>query len=315
MFRLAHISDPHLGPLPTPSFSELLSKRITGYANWRFNRKSGHNPQYLNHLIADIQSKNPDHLAITGDLVNLALPAELTNAAAWMQSLGNAYDISFVPGNHDAYVPGSRDQALKLWAPWVAGDESVHSHDNVPVLQSGMFPYIRQRGSVALIGVSTAIATAPFMATGKIGRQQCHMLEHLLQTGRENGSFRVIMIHHPPLLNSTPKYKRLIDTIRFQQIVARAGAELVIHGHTHVNSIEYIDGPEDNTVPVIGVPAASAAPGGHKPASRYNLFSIDGHPGTWNCQWEEYGYDQADPDLVSRLSTRTLINAGQCRSL
>ncbi|MBL4785744.1 MAG: metallophosphoesterase [Cohaesibacteraceae bacterium] len=315
MFRLAHISDPHLGPLPTPSFSELLSKRITGYANWRFNRKSGHNPQYLNQLIADIQSKNPDHLAITGDLVNLALPSEITNAAAWMQSLGNAHDISFVPGNHDAYVSGIRDQALKLWAPWVTGDRSNRSQNSVPGQQYGIFPYKRHRGPVALIGVSTAIATAPFMATGKIGRQQCHMLEQLLQTERENGTFRVIMIHHPPLLNSTPKYKRLIDTTRFQQIIARAGAELVIHGHTHVNSIGYIDGPDDNAVPVIGVPAASAAPGGHKPASRYNLFSIEGQTGSWNCQWEEFGYNQTNPDLVSRLSTRTLIQAGQCRSL
>ena len=39
MFRLAHLSDIHLGPLPEVSYRELASKRITGYINWQRNRK------------------------------------------------------------------------------------------------------------------------------------------------------------------------------------------------------------------------------------------------------------------------------------
>jgi hypothetical protein len=30
MFLLAHLSDPHLAPLPQPQWSELLGKRATG---------------------------------------------------------------------------------------------------------------------------------------------------------------------------------------------------------------------------------------------------------------------------------------------
>ena len=30
MFRLAHLSDPHVGPLPRPRLRELVGKRVTG---------------------------------------------------------------------------------------------------------------------------------------------------------------------------------------------------------------------------------------------------------------------------------------------
>ena len=38
MFRLAHLSDVHLGPLPDVSYRQLASKRITGYLTWHRNR-------------------------------------------------------------------------------------------------------------------------------------------------------------------------------------------------------------------------------------------------------------------------------------
>ena len=42
MFTLAHLSDPHLPPLPEPRVSELIGKRITGYINWRRKRRFIH---------------------------------------------------------------------------------------------------------------------------------------------------------------------------------------------------------------------------------------------------------------------------------
>ena len=35
MFKLAHLSDPHLGPLAGFSLHQLFGKRATGYVNWR----------------------------------------------------------------------------------------------------------------------------------------------------------------------------------------------------------------------------------------------------------------------------------------
>ena len=41
VFRIAHLSDPHLGPLPTVRLKDLASKRLTGYLNYRRNRAGG----------------------------------------------------------------------------------------------------------------------------------------------------------------------------------------------------------------------------------------------------------------------------------
>ncbi len=112
MFRLAHISDVHLLALPRVRYRELASKRITGYINWLRNRKSAMHGTVLDSLIADMLAQTPDHIAVTGDLVNLALNLEIDIAHDWLQLLGAPGDISVVPGNHDAYVPGALGQGL-----------------------------------------------------------------------------------------------------------------------------------------------------------------------------------------------------------
>lgn len=155
MFRLAHISDIHLSPLPRIRYRELASKRITGYINWLRNRKNAMHGTVLDSLIADMLAQNPDHIAVTGDLVNLALNLEIDIARDWLTGLGNPDDVSVVPGNHDAYVPGALDRSCRKWEPWMRGD-GIDNHDERPV-----FPYMRARGPVAMIGVSSARATAP----------------------------------------------------------------------------------------------------------------------------------------------------------
>jgi hypothetical protein len=42
VFRLAHLSDPHLGPLPPVSWIDLASKRIFGFINWQRRRTRGY---------------------------------------------------------------------------------------------------------------------------------------------------------------------------------------------------------------------------------------------------------------------------------
>src|SRR5579863_265053 len=75
-FTLAHLSDPHLPPLPAPRLSELASKRVLGYLNWTRNRHKFQRRDVLDVLVSDLQAQTPDHIAVTGDLVNLALEAE-----------------------------------------------------------------------------------------------------------------------------------------------------------------------------------------------------------------------------------------------
>ena len=97
MFKLAHISDIHLSPLPAVRLHELISKRITGYLNWKLNRRGVMQDGILDGLIADIKQRNPDHIAVTGDLVNLALSKEFETSLAWLESLGPPADVSGYP--------------------------------------------------------------------------------------------------------------------------------------------------------------------------------------------------------------------------
>jgi len=83
MFRLAHLSDPHL-PMPPARAAQLLNKRVTGYYNWWRHRVHLHVPQALAGIVADIKAQKPDHIALTGDLVNVALPQEFRRAAEWL---------------------------------------------------------------------------------------------------------------------------------------------------------------------------------------------------------------------------------------
>lgn len=302
MFRLSHISDIHLSPLPRIRYRELASKRITGYINWRRNRKDAMHGTVLDTLIADLLAQAPDHQAITGDLVNLALNLEIEIASDWLRTLGDPNDISVVPGNHDAYVPGALDRACRAWEPWMRGD-GIDNQDKRPE-----FPYMRVRDNVAIIGVSSARATAPFMASGDFRPAQAKRLAAMLDEAKARGLFRVVMIHHPPIQNATPTYKRLFGIHRFQRIIRRHGAELVLHGHTHLATRYEITGT-NGSVPVICVPSASQSYGGHKPAARYNLFDIGKTPnGEWSCLWTERAIIDADEHIIT-LSEQQLYDA------
>ena len=290
MFRLAHLSDVHLGPLPEIAYRDLVSKRITGYINWRRNRSADLHEGVIDRLVADLKVQAPDHVAVTGDLMNLALGGEIELARLWLEALGAPADVSVVPGNHDAYVRGALAKACASWRTFMAGD------GDVAPAQPGTFPYLRVRGQVALIGCSSARATAPFMASGSFGEAQAGRLSQLLDQTRRDGLFRVVMIHHPPVRGATVAHKRLFGIGRFQQVMRRHGAELVLHGHTHLPTAYRIDG-RDGEIPVIGVAAAGQTPHGKRPPGQYNLFGISGAPGAWRIALTRRGISAANPHV------------------
>ena len=88
MTTLAHISDVHLAPLPPVRFQDLLSKRITGFLNWKLKRNKTLDGDGLGHLIRHMQAQEPDLVTITGDLTNLALESEIQRAGEWLESVG-----------------------------------------------------------------------------------------------------------------------------------------------------------------------------------------------------------------------------------
>src|SRR5262249_59823130 len=140
MFTLAHLSDPHVGPLPRPSPLELAGKRATGFLTWTFRRKAVHGEGVLRTLAADLQDTAPDHIAVTGDIINIALPGEYTQAATWLRSLGEPDGVSVIPGNHDAYVPMAWARSIGLWADFMTGSAATGATPESPVRSPPAFP-------------------------------------------------------------------------------------------------------------------------------------------------------------------------------
>lgn len=296
MFTIAHLTDPHLGPLPLVSRRDLASKRLIGYVNWRRNRAYTFDDKFLAALIEDMRARRPDHIVVTGDLVNLALREELIAARDWLALLGAPADVTAIPGNHDAYVPGAINEFTRLWHPFMAGDD-----DSGEVAR---FPFIRRRGPVALIGLSSAVATAPFMATGRIGADQAAALGEQLAALRDEGLFRVVLIHHPPIANLTKWSRRLIGGGSFRAEIARNGAELVLHGHNHRLHVSHLAGPGMD-VPVIGAAAASNLPRPGHLGGAYNLYRIDGSSGNFTCTMTQFGVRHVGGEIET-LSEETL---------
>lgn len=272
MFTLAHLSDPHL-PMPPARVVELLGKRLTGYVNWWRGRVRLHRPDALAGIVADLEAARPDHIAVTGDLVNISLPVEFQRAADWLVALGSPRDVTLVPGNHDVYVATKWPGTLGLWGAWLAGDGVP------PAASFEVFPTLRRRGPVALVGLSSGVPKPPFFATGTLGEAQIARAERLLaETGRE-GLCRVVLIHHPPL-TSEKRMKRLTDAAAFQAMIRRVGCEIVLHGHNHRSEVARIAGPQ-GAVPVVGVTSASAAPESKYGRARYHLIGIERGTAGW----------------------------------
>ncbi len=280
-FTLAHLSDPHLAPLPDPHWSELLNKRITGYLHWQRTRQFVHDASVLATIVADLKAHKPDHIAVTGDLANIALAQEFVRGREWLQGLGSPQQVSFVPGNHDAYVRAGMGYAIRQWGDYMCGD-----HD------AADFPYLRRRGPLALIGLSSAVPSAPLMATGRLGPTQLVRLGEMLDTLKTERPFRVVLIHHPPV-SQAKAYKRLLDADALKRVLAEHGAELLLHGHDHLRMLNWLAGPDGTRVPAVGVPSASAAPGMSRNDAAYNLYAIDGAPGAWRCEMTSRGINDA----------------------
>ncbi|MDB5616681.1 metallophosphoesterase [Tardiphaga sp.] len=290
-FTLAHLSDAHVPPLPQPDLAELLGKRILGYLNWTRNRHRIHQSTVLDALVADLKGQRPDHIAVTGDLVNLALAAEFAPARAWLESVGTPDHVSLVPGNHDAYTNDAVPRFARTFGDYMRGDHGAPG-----------FPYLQRRGPLALIGLSTAVPTAPFMATGTLGKAQLDALDRMLGDLSAAQLCRVLLIHHP--LRSKHKYKRLTDSEALQIVLKRHGVELILHGHDHIHSTMWFEGPSGR-IPAIGVPSASSIADGHRPAAAYNLFAIERAGDRWHCAQTVRGF--GDGTGIHELQKAVLI--------
>ncbi|MGD9004379.1 MAG: metallophosphoesterase, partial [Desulfobacterales bacterium] len=178
-FTLAHLSDPHLAYHQDIRFVDLFNKRFFGYMKWRLKRSAEHHMNVLGNLFDDIRAHQPDHIVITGDLTHLGLPAEYAQVKDVLNSLGPPSQITVIPGNHDAYVASALKGCVTHWSDYIVSDQTEFSHDDL-ISVDALFPSLRVRGPLALIGVCTARPCNTLLAVGSIGKNQLQRLRKLL---------------------------------------------------------------------------------------------------------------------------------------
>lgn len=105
--RIVHFSDIHVACWPR-DLGVLRDKRILGLLNHALRRRAQYHPEYLDRAVARIRQLGPDWIVVTGDITCVGNVPEFERAEQRLAPLcaGHApYQLLYVPGNHDAYVP------------------------------------------------------------------------------------------------------------------------------------------------------------------------------------------------------------------
>ncbi|MCR9164166.1 MAG: metallophosphoesterase family protein [Nannocystaceae bacterium] len=246
MLRFLHTSDIHLLRLDGVTPWRYLNKRLTGRLNLALHRGKKQDQSLFDRMVEQVEALALDRFVVTGDLTNLALESEFELCVEKFETI--PVPLTVIPGNHDTYTRGSeRTQRFEHYmAPYMQGER-----------EGGDYPFVQRFDDVALVGVSSAVATPPFDATGQCGAAQLGRLRRMLTALGEEGLARVVLVHHPPVDGLSKPNHALTDRAAFGEVIAAAGAELILHGHEHVNSEASLPGP-DGPVPVHGIASGTS---------------------------------------------------------
>jgi 3',5'-cyclic AMP phosphodiesterase CpdA len=234
--RIAHLSDLHLLNLEGAVPSRLFNKRFTGYVNIRLKRGSVHKAEVARAVARAVHDGNFDHVVVTGDVTNLSLEGEFESVREYLErdvALGSDA-ISVVPGNHDAYTRGAYESGRfeQYLGDYMTSD--LPDGDALP--DHAAFPFVRLRGPLALIGLSSAVPRPPLVASGVLGRRQRLALAALLAHDEVRRRTPVILQHHPwhsPKRTAKRLLEGLLDAKQQAEAFAAVEHGMLLHGHLH----------------------------------------------------------------------------------
>lgn len=275
--RIAHFSDLHLLSLEGVTAGRFLNKRLTGWAMLRFHRKSVHKPHAVRAVADEVKRAKIDHVTITGDLTNLALEPEFELVRRFLEDdLGMHSDqVSVVPGNHDVYTRGSAHKRRfeQYCGDWIESDLPEFGVDHF----GAHYPFVKLRGPVAIIGLSSAVPRLPLMASGRFGAAQLDHFQKLLHHPEVEKRTKVILQHHPAhnLRNKVAAYlEGLHDSRHMVKTLAKVEHGLILHGHSHIRVRRAIETPVGR-IDVVGATSASLLSEHPHRHAGFNLYEFD----------------------------------------
>ncbi|RLB65833.1 MAG: metallophosphoesterase [Deltaproteobacteria bacterium] len=274
---IAHLSDLHLFALAELTARRLLNKRFTGWVNIKLRRGIAHQRWAVEAVASEVRKLDVDHVVITGDVTGLALEREFEQVQSFLrQDLAMSADrVSMVPGNHDTYTRGAyRDRRFEgHFGEHITSD--LPGASGVPGLDR--YPFVRLRGPVAIIGLSTALPRPPLVASGHLGKPQRMALHSLLAHDQVRRRTPVILQHHPwhnPASRAKTALEGLTDAADELLVLDQLDRGLLLHGHLHKRVHRRLTTSRGH-LEAIGSTSASLVDTNPAKMAGFNLYEID----------------------------------------
>ena len=276
--RLAHFTDIHITAHPFRiSWRDLFSKRFLGWLNLTLGRSSAFSDAgtVVEALVKDLQALKPDHVVSTGDLTGLSLPSEFEAAGKALAPLLESGSMTFIPGNHDVYVPSAVKRKLYegAFGKWT---RTALAAEEFPEELRASYPYplVELLGEdVALLSLLDVRPNALHDSSGLVGEHQVRMLGRLLEDPRIARRTKILALHSGVCLSDRRPDKRfhgLRDARSVLDVARKGGISLIIHGHIHRRFVIPADAE---------YPFAIANPGSltsRRHDRTYHLFEVKG---------------------------------------
>lgn len=235
--RILHFSDVHLdGGFPGVPLRRFMNKRLLGFANLRFHRRScfADAATKLEALARFAQEQRIDLAICTGDYSHLGTDPELAFARRAIDPF-TRFPLGFftVPGNHDVYMP---DSVREAWFDRHFGD--LLRSDLPEYACEGPWPQVRlPADGVALLAVNSARPNPELArSSGRIPDQQLAALKRALEDPRVRDRFVIVATHYAPRLsNGRPDGLRhgLENAEELLRVCSVASRGVILHGHVH----------------------------------------------------------------------------------
>jgi 3',5'-cyclic AMP phosphodiesterase CpdA len=274
--KIAHFSDLHVLALQGVGMHRFLNKRLTGWANLRLKRKAVHHTELVHAIARAMSEGGYDHVICTGDLTNLALESEF---AATRAIFDRELDlepsrVTVVPGNHDLYTrgAGTSRRFARYFADWLQSDLPALAAET----SAGLFPIVKFRGALAIIGLSSAVPRPPFIAAGELGKEQLDALARILAHPEVASRTAIVALHHPVVRKASAR-KQYLDGLRdgpaLLAVLRSLHRGLVVHGHLH-RRVQRAITTTDGRLLQVGATSASLQSTDPDRMAGYNVYDV-----------------------------------------
>lgn len=228
--KIGHLSDLHWLDLSGARARDFLNKRLTGGFNLIAGRAKRHTKEAVVCALETMREQGVDHLVVTGDLTNLALPGEFEAVMRTIDRFFDAAHRTIVAGNHDFYTRESaKNDRFRRFVYGDGREDGIFCGDHV-------WPFAKIRDEVCFIALNSAQPRPWFVAAGRLGARQLADLAALLARDEIASRYKVVLLHHHIVrVVAAPgeSLRRLDDRKQLVDICQKYGVDLILHGHNH----------------------------------------------------------------------------------